>query len=253
MRDLLRLHARTAPAWFLESDPRVRIVTALVFALAVLNLENIPSLALALIIPATLALALGMVGRRLLKRLVALEGFMLVLLLMLPFSVPGEAWFSLGDLTATRAGAERALVILLKANTVVIAMLCLVGTMEPVVLGHALGRLRVPDKLIHLFLFTVRYLGDLFLEYQRLRQAMRTRCFTPATNAHSWRALGWLVGMLLVRSLDRSQRITDAMKCRGFQGRFYLIDDQRWQRPDTLWGLTLLLVVAVLLGIDRMV
>ena len=32
------------------------------------------------------------------------------------------------------------------------------------------------------------------------------------------------------------------MKCRGFDGRFYLPDAPAWQRADSLW--------AVLLGID---
>jgi cobalt/nickel transport system permease protein len=164
--------------------------------------------------------------------------------------VPGESWLQLGPFSASREGVLQATAILLRANAIVLALLVLVGTLEPVVLGHALAQLRVPDKLVHLFLFTVRYLGVLHDEYRRLRQAMRTRGFVARSNAHSWRSLGWLVGMLLVRSLERSQRIIEAMKCRGFNGRFYLLDSQRWQLGDTRFALAVALLLSSLLILD---
>ena len=42
-----------------------------------------------------------------------------------------------------------------------------------------------PDKLTHLFLFTVRYLGVLHHEYQRLLSAMRVRAFRPRMSSES--------------------------------------------------------------------
>ena len=35
---------------------------------------------------------------------------------------------------------------------------------------------------------------------------------------------GYLIGMMLVRSLERSERILAAMKCRGFTGRIPLLE-----------------------------
>ena len=43
-------------------------------------------------------------------------------------------------------------------------------------------------------------------------------------NGHSYRTFGYLVGMLLVRSFDRSERVLAAMKCRGFRGQYWLLD-----------------------------
>jgi len=37
---------------------------------------------------------------------------------------------------------------------------------------------------------------------------------------------------LLVRSFDRAERIVAAMKCRGFRGRFYLLDHFAFSRRD---------------------
>jgi cobalt/nickel transport system permease protein len=51
--------------------------------------------------------------------------------------------------------------------------------------------------------------------------ALKIRSFRPKTGMHTYRTYAYLVGMLLVRSYDRSERIQNAMLCRGFRGRFY--------------------------------
>ncbi len=237
--------------WLSRREPRLRVVAAFLFALLAVNLTRPLSLLLALALAFGLALSAGLPLRQLRRRLLALEGFMGVLLLLLPFSVPGETLWQLGPFSASREGLMQALAILLKANAVVLALLALVGTLEPVALGHALARLRLPDKLVHLLLFTVRYLGVLYEEYGRLRQAMRTRGFRARSDRHTWRSLGWLMGMLLVRSLERAERIVAAMKCRGFNGRFYLLDGRPWRAADSGFALLLLLALGALLALDR--
>ena len=52
---------------------------------------------------------------------------------------------------------------------------------------------------------------------------MKCRGFRARTDLHTLRTIGYLVGMLLVRSLERSDRIMEAMKCRGFDGRFHVL------------------------------
>lgn len=239
------------PAWLAARDPRLRVLAALAWTLVVLSLTQPLVLLLALSAALVLALAAGFRPRLLIRRLLALEGFMLVLLVTLPFSLPGEAEFQLGPLIGSWAGLERGVVILLKANGVLLGLLALVGSLEPVVLGHALARLGLSPKLTHLFLFTVRYLGVLYGEYGRLRQALRARAFVARADRHTWRTLGWLLGMLLVRGLERARRIQDAMRCRGFQGRFYLLEATAWQRVDHAWGGGLGLLLAGLLILDH--
>ncbi|HEY5717704.1 MAG TPA: cobalt ECF transporter T component CbiQ [Motiliproteus sp.] len=244
MSRLLSLANADQPAWARRSDPRLRVLAALWLALVAVSLSQPLALGALLSLTLLLAASLRLPWRVLARRLLALEGFMLILLLMLPFSIPGEPLFSLGGWHASQAGLERALQLLLRANCVVVGMLTLLGTLEPEKLGHALGQLRLPDKLVHLFLLSVRYLFVLLEEYQRLRTAMRARAFVPRSNRHTWRSLGWLVGMLLVRSLERSQRILGAMQCRGFHGRFYRLDSQQWQRRDSLMLLLFITVTA---------
>ena len=147
-----------------------------------------------------------------------------MLVLLLPLTTPGTAAVEIGPLEFSHQGFRSAAAIALKGNAIVLALLVLLGSMDATTLGHALSHLRVPDKLTHLLLLTVRYLDVLHREYLRLRCAMKVRGFRPRMDRHTYRSYGYLVGMLLVRSLDRSERITAAMKCRGFRGRFYMLD-----------------------------
>lgn len=231
-------------------DPRSRVIGAVLFALGVVAAHGLAALAAALAVSVVLALLarLPLVGT--LKRLLALEGFMVVVLVMLPFTVPGTAMIEVFGLPASVEGGRQALGILLKANAVMLAMLALLGSMEAVALGHALGRLGVPERFVALFLFTTRYIAVLHQEYGRLRLAMRARAFRLHSSMHSWQAMGWLVGMLLVMSLERSERIHAAMRCRGFTGRFHLCDDGRTGWLDWGFGAAQVASLGLMLALD---
>jgi cobalt/nickel transport system permease protein len=241
-----------AGGWLVRRDPRLRVVAAVAFALVTLSLRTFAPLAVALGLALLLALAGGQSWERLGRRLLVMEGFLVLLLLTLPFTVPGEPVLALGPLVGSAEGLARGLMILLKANAVVLALLGLVGTLDPVALGHALGRLGVSQKLVHLFLQTVRQIHLLDQEHRRLRQAMRARAFVPRSDRHTWNSYGWLIGMLLVRSLARSRRVLGAMRCRGFRGRLYLLDNPSWTGGDSLFAATLGLVLIALLGLGSL-
>lgn len=234
-------------------DPRTRIILAVVFALVVVMVDALPALTLAL------GLALAAAGlarlplRSTLRRLLALEGFMLVVLALLPFTVPGTVLAAPLGFAASFEGLYQAAQIGLRANGVAVALLALVGSMELVTLGRALSRFGVPRRLVHLFLFTVRYIAVLEREYARLRLAMRARAFRPTAGLHCWTAIGYLFGMLMVRSLERAERIDAAMRCRGFTGNFPALDEDEDGRPGALdWGIgvasTAMLALVVRLG-----
>jgi cobalt/nickel transport system permease protein len=86
-----------------------------------------------------------------------------------------------------------------------------------------LHRFYIPDKLVHLLLFTYRYIFVIQKEYQRLIRAAKIRGFEPKTNLHSYRTFAYLIGMIFVQASNRAERVHQAMKCRGFKGKFYSI------------------------------
>ena len=83
-----------------------------------------------------------------------------------------------------------------------------------------------------------------------MRQAMRARGFKPKTDKHTYRSYAWLIGMLLVKSWDRAERVYDAMRCRGFRNRFYSLTKFTTSTKDYAFMAGCLLIVAAILGLE---
>jgi len=203
-------------------DARLRIVAAFAAVLALSQLTALPVAALACA-AAALAAALSPVGVPW-RRLVHLEGFVLLLLVTLPLTMPGTPLVELGPLSASAEGLAQAALLGCKITAALLAMTLLLTGLDPVRLGGALAGLRVPPRLVALFVATARYIETLGQEATRLHAAMRARGFRPRTDRHTLRSYGNLVGMLLVRALDRAERVEDAMRARGFAGHLPLRD-----------------------------
>lgn len=228
-------------------DPRIKLVVAIVFSLVVATSQRTPVLAASLVVAVVLALPARLPIRPLLKRLLTLNAFVVMMALLLPLSTPGRPLVELGPLQFTYEGLALSGRIALKSNAIVLAVTVLLSTVEISRLGHAMSHLKIPRKLTHLMLMTVRYIDLLHHEYHRLSTAMKVRGFHAGMNMHTYRSLGNLVGMLLVRSFDRSHRIVAAMKCRGFNGRFYVLDHFRLAPRDVLFAAMAVLVAGGLL------
>lgn len=231
-------------------DPRIRLTTAFIYAVVVALSNRFPAILSALSVSLVLIALARLPWRKVLHRLMAVNGLIVFLWIFLPFTYEGETWFTLGPLQATREGVVFALQITIKCNAILLALIALLATIPIVTLGHAMGTLRVPDKLIQLFLFTYRYVHVIFQEYDRLRNAMRARGFVPRTNTHTYRSYAYLVGMLLVRSHDRAERIYQAMLCRGFRGKYHTLSRFSVTSVDVAYGMAMMSVILTMVLIQ---
>jgi len=98
----------------------------------------------------------------------------------------------------------------------------------------ALRALRVPAGLIQLALFSYRWIYVWADEQRRLRTALRARGFRGRPFIHALRTAGNGLGMLLVRSIERTQKIQDAMRARGQAGQFHTLYEFRTTWKDIL-------------------
>lgn len=242
-----------APSLLSRLDPRTRLLAAFACVLTLITLHHLALATVALLAALGLALACGLGPAALARRLAHMEGFMLVLLVLLPFTTPGVPVLELGGLVASREGLARAVLIVVKVNACTACVFALIGTLEPVRVGQAAARLGVPDPLVHLFLMMVRYVALIRAETGRLREAMRARAFVPRTRLHTWRSLGQLCGMVLVRALERAERVHEAMRCRGFDGRFPApLSTLAFGAADAAFGLALGAVLAAVLAMEHL-
>jgi cobalt/nickel transport system permease protein len=152
----------------------------------------------------------------------------------------------IGPVNLYRPGLELAARISLKSLAILMVFMTLVATMTVNTLGHALHFFRLPNKLVFLLLITYRYIFVIGGEYERLRRAMRVRCFKSRTDMHSFRSIAYLVGMLFVRASMRAKRVNQAMLLRGFNGSFHCLDDFRgYHRRTWLIGLFVILLAGL--------
>jgi cobalt/nickel transport system permease protein len=179
-----------------------------------------------------------------LKRLVIVNVLSLLLWLVLPFTFKGEALTRIGSFAIYRPGVVLAAQITLKSNAILLAFIALIATMPFATLGHALHRLRVSEKIIHLLLMTYRYIFVIEQEYQRLMRAAKIRGFKPGTNVNTYRTFSYVIGMLFVRSAARAERVHQAMLCRGFKGKFYSL--QEFQTGMASWLFSIIMTVLII-------
>lgn len=204
-------------------DPRLRLAAVLLLALLLYAVSSPVGAAAALGLAGGVAMLARVPAGRTLRRLAALNLFMVMVVAVVPLGVPGEPLAALGGLAWSREGVARAGRIALQANAVMLAAFALLATLDPVRLGVALRGLGAPRRMVVLFFLLVRYIEVIHQEYHRLSDALALRGFRPRADRHTLRTFGYLVGQLLLRSLERADRILAAMRCRGFDGRFHLL------------------------------
>ena len=229
-------------------DPRVKIVVVFLFSVVVAVSTRFAVLVSAIALGVCVTWLANLQTKELLRRLVPINIFIIFLWLFLPFTFEGKTLFSVGPLVGTHEGVLYATQITIKSNAIVVVLIALVSSTSILTLGHAMHELRVPKKIVHLFFFTYRYIHVIYREYLRLVNAMKARGFRPGTNMHTYKTYAYLVGMLLVRSSDRAERVRNAMLCRGFRGNLYSLSTFSMKREDVIY-LILMLGLILALGV----
>lgn len=235
-------------------DPRFRLGTAILAAVSLAVLHTPGAAAWGLGLAFFLLLLSCPPPGPLVKRLLVVNVFILFLWLTVPFAMAGagqeDALAVFGPFVLSRGGAGLALLATLKANAIVMLFLALVASLESPVIGSAMERLRVPGKLVFLFLFTYRYVHVIAAEWRRLQTAAALRGFRPRTDRHSYRTIGNMLGMVFVRGFERSGRVYEAMTLRGFSGRFQTVAAFHASVRDVVFAAMALLCLVSLLWYD---
>jgi cobalt/nickel transport system permease protein len=220
-------------------DPRCRLAALLLAILSAALLRTLTAALVGLGVVALLALLARLpwrwFGHRLLIVAVPLAFF------VLPMPLLTEEW---------NEGLRLAGLFAVKALTLAILAAILLVSAPPDATLKAAHSLHVPGLLIHLALLSYRYLFVLGDELARLRVALRVRGFRNRASAHSYRTVGQAAGTLLVHGYERAERVSQAMRCRGFDGQFRSLAVFRTRRVDIL-ALTLVTAgVLAMVGLD---
>lgn len=188
--------AASRAAWTNRVDPRVKWAATLALVVVFVSLRNPAALAAGVAVTTAGALAAARVPfRRLGARLAAALPFILVACAAVVWSGAGGPW--------------RAVILSLRVYGAVLAMAVLTLSTERAELFAGAVALGFPRVILDLADLALRYLAVVGEEARRMVRARRARGFEPKV---IWRPaaaaeFGSLVGALMLRSLDRSERV----------------------------------------------
>ena len=198
-----------------------------------------------------MVLLLGWPGRSaVLRGLGAVNAFVVLLWLVVPFSGSGEVLHRIGPAAVHADGVALAFTATLRANAIACLLLGLIVATPLHILSRGMESLRIPEKLCAMLYFCVRYVQDIREMHNRLQTAAALRCFVPGCNRHTWLAVGNMFAMTVVRSLDQAHRVHQAMQLRGYDGSFRRLPLPGMTQWDWLTLATLLGVAAGLAGLE---
>jgi cobalt/nickel transport system permease protein len=160
------------------------------------------------------------------------------------------------QLALTDAGLIRFFSIVQKSwLSVQVAVVLTASTSFPTLL-QAMRSLRLPRVLVAIAGFTYRYIFVIGDEALRLMRARAARSSAPDGEGGAsifWRArvTGQMVGSLFLRSIERSERIYDAMLARGYDGEVRSLRPPVLLVRDVLAALPFVLVLVAIQVLAR--
>lgn len=180
------------------------------------------------------------------RRMIVEVPFLFFAILM-PFFSSGP-YIEIGPLELSEAGSWAAFGILIKGTIGVVTSITLAATTRARDLLQGLERIGVPDLLVQIATFMLRYSAVVTNELSRMKVARESRGFSASGVKH-WRILGQSAGALFIRSYERGERVHLAMLSRGYKGTFTDLYRVEVTRSQWVTALTLPFCALLILAI----
>jgi cobalt/nickel transport system permease protein len=220
-------------------DPRWKLAAFVLALVITACLQTVTAALIALAGAAVLATMARLPIRAYLERLKVILPALVVFAIFLPFVVPDPDPIYLGPVPLSWPGLRLALLFILKALAIFTLALALAASSPMAANLQAAASMHVPGRLIHITMLTYRYLFLFAGELGRIRLALRVRGYGNRPTVHCYRTIGNVAGTLLVRSSERGERVAQAMRCRGFSGKFRSLTEFRTRAVDVVGFMTI--------------
>ncbi len=169
--------------------------------------------------------------------------------LILPWQLDGSAPEKF-HIHLSLSGFLLALTLYLRAAAIVCVSMSLLATTPFTLILHAAQNLRFPKLFVQITLLAYRYLFSLTHELKSARKALVTRGFQNRFSMRTFRSLAHVIGMIMVRSFEKTERIYHAMLCRGYRGMIPGRYAFKTTKKDPILSMACLVWITLLLLID---
>lgn len=125
------------------------------------------------------------------------------------------------------------IVIAIKTIFTVMAVLILVATTPLDIICRQLIKIKVPQVIVVQIMLSYRYISCIVEETRNMYTAYILR--SNGEKSINMKDMGNFAGQLLLRSLDRAERVYYSMKCRGFSGDYHFVKSQKMLKNDYIY------------------
>lgn len=218
-------------------DPRIKIISTLIiiFSIILTRPTSFLSFTLYALLITTLVILSRIPPAFIFKQSLTVIPFVVLIAIFIPFVKEGEiaGAYSFGTfkLTVTYSGLVIFWNILAKAYLSILCMIVLITSTKFSSILKALEKLRFPALFIMVLSFMYRYIFVIADELMKMRQAKESR----SCGGSKWfqtKTLANMIGILFVRSYERSEFVYMAMCSRGFNGSIGTINDFQLKNMD---------------------
>ena len=221
-------------------DPRSKIISflAIIFCMILTPITRLKDFGLYFLVILVMAFISRIPPRQLLKRVCVLIPFVLFIAMFVPFVKQGHMCWSVKiynwELGVTYEGIWTFLNIVIKSSLSVLLLVIASSTTTFSDFLKGLDLLRISQLMIMITSFMYRYIFVLFDEAKRLMRARSIRYF-GSRYKEQFRVIGYMIGVLFIRTYERAERIYNAMIVRGFNGKAISINHLRFSCMDFLF------------------
>jgi cobalt/nickel transport system permease protein len=237
-------------------DPRVKVVSILLFAVAASFVHSIAMLLVFVAAMMLLAAASRLSVASFAGKVWSSAGLLAVLLsapAATALITPGPVLVPLGALSITAPGLLIATRLILRVVAGAGFGLLVVWTTRWTDLLRALSALGLPDLVVATLAMTQKQIVSLLRTVENIHLARESRMLSMGSAREN---RGWVVGRMAFvaqRSMKTAGDVYDAMLSRGFSGTMPSLVSLRATTQDAVWLAATAAVCALALGIDRWV
>ena len=235
-------------------DPRVKLVSFLLFIITVSLIHSLPALGAVFVLIFLISLASKISPVFFLKRvLIFVPIFTLVIAIPALFLTSGQPLVNIfGKYMITQQGALSACFLLLRVTDSLSLGVLLILTTPWTSVLVALRWVLIPSVIVDTLGMTYRYMFLLLHSANSMFLARRSRVIGGFSGSENRRWLGRALATTMAKSQRLSEDVYLAMLSRGYQGEVRVINEFNLKRRDYIWIAFSLIVIITLFLVSRL-
>jgi len=203
---------------FLKWSPPYKMIAIIISAIAISFFKNIYFSAIALLIALLFLLFSDLKIMVILKRIKTPLLFLLPLFLFLPLSSGGDILISFWKVSIYKQGISLSMLIFFKTLSIVLIFSMLTSSTKTVNLFSSLTKLKFPIKFVEMIAFSYRYFFVFRKMVAQMKSSMILKGYKSKNSISSLKDTASLIGMVIIRSFEQTDRVYNAMLLRGYNG-----------------------------------